>query len=100
MFHVRGEASDPSFHQYRGIDTSKAEISTWEELLDLEELPDPCQGIPAGAALELRRSCAAQRQSILSQAPWGNLRGDPWFGTTLASICNSRDRAADVRADE
>jgi hypothetical protein len=94
-----GGASDPSF-QKRGIDTSKAGISTWEELLDLEELPDPCQRIPAGADLELRRSCAAQRQSVLSQPPGGNLRGDPWFGTTLASICNSRDRAEDVRADE
>jgi len=25
------------------MDTSKAGISTWEELLDLEELPDPCR---------------------------------------------------------
>jgi hypothetical protein len=71
MFHVRGGVSDASF-QNRGVDTSKAGISTGEELLDLEELPDPCKGIWAGADLELRRSCAAQRQLILSQ-PLGTI---------------------------
>jgi hypothetical protein len=27
--------------------------------------------------------------------PWGNLRGDPWFGTTLARYLEPRDRAAE-----
>jgi hypothetical protein len=45
------------------------------------------QGIWASADLKLRRSCAAQRQSILSQPLGANLRGDSWFGTTLASTC-------------
>jgi hypothetical protein len=39
---VRRGASDLSI-QKRDLETSKAGILTGEELLDLEELPDPCR---------------------------------------------------------
>jgi hypothetical protein len=79
---VRGGASDPSF-QKRGRDTSKAGISTREELLDLEELTDLYREFgpaPIWKTPIVRCSTPIDSEST----PWGNLRGDPWFGTTLA----------------
>jgi hypothetical protein len=38
------------------------------------------------------------RTSIhFKSTPWSNLDGNPWFGTTLATYRETRDRAADLR---
>jgi hypothetical protein len=63
---VRGAATNPSF-QKRGIGTSKVGISTGEELLDLEELPDPCREFGQALIWNYADRALPNAKSILNQ---------------------------------